>query len=94
MNTISYIPSKDELFVKFRPVTKRPSKEIGRFKLWWDREGNICAIYIKDFTIELEEFKKNLNMARLSGIWKDIKITDKEIKEGRKKLLKQLEEKW
>lgn len=94
MKTVSYIPSNDELVLRFRPLSKRPTKELGRFKLWWDEEGYIYGIDIMPFTEELEEFKKNLNTIRLGGIWKGIKITEEDIKETRRDLLKKLEEKW
>lgn len=94
MNTISYIPSKDELVLKFRPLRQKPTKEVGRFKLWWDDEGCIYGLDIMPFTEELEEFKKNLKTARLGGIWKSVKITEEDIKEIREDLLKKLEEKW
>ncbi len=94
MMTISYIPFKDELIVKFRPVTGRPTKILGSFKLWWDDDGNICAIVIMSFTEKLEDFRRNLNTVRLGSIWKGVKITNKEIKEAREELLKKLEEKW
>lgn len=94
MKAISYSPSKDELVLKFRPLKGKPTKEFGRFKLWWDDEGNFYGIDIIPFMEELEEFKKNLNTARLGGIWKDLKITDEDIREIREDLLKKLEEKW
>jgi hypothetical protein len=94
VKAISYIPSKDELVLKFRPLKGKPTKELGRFKLWWDAEGNIYGIEIMPFMEELEEFKKSLNTVRLAGIWKDVEITDKDIKEIREDLLKKLEEKW
>lgn len=94
MKTISYIPSKDELLVKFRSVKGKPTKELGRFKLWGDNEGNIYALAIMPFMEELEEFRKNLNTIQLGGIWKGVKITDEDIKETRQDLLKKLEEKW
>jgi len=94
VKTISYIPSKDELILKFRPLTRKPTKELGRFKFWWDDEGNIYGIDIMPFMEELKEFKKNLNTARLGGIWKDVEITDEDIREIREDLLKKLEEKW
>jgi hypothetical protein len=92
--TISYNPLKDELLVKFRPKKRKPSKVVGQFKLWWDDEGNICAIDIVPYAEVLEDFRRNLNTVQLSGIWKDIKITEEEIKEAREDLLKKLEEKW
>jgi len=94
MKTISYFPSKDELLLKLCPVKGKPTKELGRFKLWWDDEGNICALAIKPFTEESEEFMKSLNTIQLGGIWKSIKITDEDIKETRQELLKKLAEKW
>lgn len=94
MKTISYIPSKDELVLKFRPLKGKPTKELGRFKLWWNDEGDICGIDIMPFMEELEEFKKNLSTMRLGGVWKGIKITDEDIKEIREDMLKKLEEKW
>lgn len=94
MKTISYIPSKDELLVKFRSVRSSQAKKLGRFTLWWDDEGTICAIDIMPFTEELEEFKKSLNTIRLGGIWKGVKITDKEIKKTREELLQKLEDQW
>lgn len=91
--TISYIPSKDEMLLKFGPVKGKPTKELDRFKLWWDNEGNICAIAIKSYTEELEEFRKNLNTIQLGGIWKDVRITEEDIQEAREDLLRKLEEK-
>lgn len=94
MKAISYIPSKDEMLLRFRPVKQRPTKELGPFKLWWDDEGNICAIDITPFMEELKEFEKNLNTVKLGGIWKGVKVTDEDIKEVRQGLLRKLEEKW
>jgi hypothetical protein len=92
--TISYIPSKDELVLKFRALEGKPSKEFGRFRLWWDDEGCIYGVDIMPFVEELEEFKKIRNAARLGGLWKGIKITDEDIKQIREGLLKKLGEKW
>lgn len=94
MKTISYIPSKDELLLKLRAKKKKPTKELGRFKLWWDEEGNICALAIMDFEEELREFRRSLSAVQLGGIWKGVKITEEDIKEARKELLQKLEEKW
>jgi hypothetical protein len=55
---LTYIPSKDELILKiYPPVKKEPNKKSGPFKLWWDDEGNICAIAITNYVEELEEFR-------------------------------------
>jgi len=94
MKAISYIPSKDEMLLKFRSVKGRPTKELGSFKLWWDNEGNICAIDIMSFTEELKRFEENLNTAKLGGIWKGIKITDEDIRQTREELLQKLEGRW
>jgi len=37
---------------------------------------------------------KHKDTIRLGGIWKNIKITDEDIKENREDLLKKIEEKW
>lgn len=94
MKSISYNPSNDELVLKFYSLKKRPNKDLGRFKLWWDDEGCICGIRIMPFMEELEEFNKYINTVKLSGIWKGIKITEEDIKKVRMDLLKKLEEKW
>jgi len=86
---ISYIPSKDELVLKFRPLKQKPTKEVGGFKLWWDDEGCIYGLVITSFTEKLKEF----NVAKLSGIWKGVRVTEEDIKEVREDLLKKIEEK-
>ncbi|KYK30799.1 MAG: hypothetical protein AYK19_17680 [Theionarchaea archaeon DG-70-1] len=91
---IQYKPSSDELFFINRPVIGSPNKEVGHFKLWWDDEGTICALAITDYTGESEEFRKNLHIVQLGGIWKGTTISDEDIRETRKELLKILEEKW
>jgi len=91
---ISYSPSNDELILKLRSLKEKQTKEFGSFKLWWDEEGNINGIVIVPFTEESEELKKNLNIVRLGGIWKGIKITEEDIKEARSELLKKPEDKW
>ena len=94
MKVISYIPSKDEMLLKFRPVEGRPTKELGPFKLWWDDEGNISAIDIMPFMEELKEFEKNLNTIKLGGIWKGMKITDEDIRQAREELPQEIEGRW
>ncbi len=91
---ISYNPSKDELVAKFRPAKRRPSKEVDHLKLWWNSEGNICAIDIEHYTEVLAEFKRNLNTVRLGKLWKGIEITEEEIQRARHELMQKLEEKW
>jgi hypothetical protein len=91
---ISYIPSRDELILMIYPFGGRPSKKAGPLKLWWDTKGKICAVSIANYTAQLEELKKNLSTVQLGGIWKGVKISNKDIKEGRKTLLEKIEEKW
>ena len=91
---ITYVPSKDELTLVISPVKRKPNKKVGPFKLWWDDEGNICAIAITNYVEELEEFRRNLHVISLGGIWKGIKITEEDIKEAREELLRRLEDKW
>lgn len=91
---IVYTPSKDELLLELLPRKGTPHKDTGPFKLWWDKEGNICAIAIARYTEQLAEFRKNLNVIRLGGIWKGVKITDEDIRATREALLRRLEEKW
>ena len=92
MKSISYIPSEDELVLKFRSVKKKPTKQLGHFKFWWDKEGNIYAIAITPFTEELRAFEERHGWIHLSGIWKGVKIEVEDIKEARRELLKKLEE--
>lgn len=91
---IQYMPSEDTLVFVNRPVTGNPNKEVGHFKLWWDDEGTICALTITGYTEVVEEFRKNLHVIQLGGIWKGIKITDEDITKTREELLKIAEEKW
>lgn len=94
MKAISYLPSKDKLLLRLRYVKDKPTKEVGRFKLWWNKKGDICAIAITPFLEELKEFEKKRGWIQLSGIWKGINITEEDIKEVRQELLKKLEKKW
>ena len=90
---LTYVPFKDELTLVISSVKRKPNKKVGPFKLWWDDEGNICAIAITNYVKELEEFRRNLSVVSLGGIWKRIKVTEEDIKEAREELLKRLEDK-
>ena len=90
MKTISYLPSKEELLLKLCSTKGKTARKFGRFKLWWDEDGDVCALNIIQFMDELEEF----NTIQLGGIWKGIRISSEDIKEARQELLKKLEEKW
>lgn len=91
MKAISYIPSEDELVLKFHSVKKKPTKKLGHFKFWWDKEGNIYGIAITPFTDELKAFEERLGWIRLSGIWNGVKIGEQDIREARQELLQKLE---
>jgi hypothetical protein len=93
MKAISYLPSKDKMIVRFRSARGKPTKEFGRFKLWWDKQG-ICAVAIMPFLEELEEFEKSRNWVQLGGIWRGVNITEEDIKEARRELLEKLEKRW
>ena len=90
---LTYVPFKDKLTLVISPVKRKPNKKVGPFKLWWDDEGNICAIAITNYVKELGEFRRNLNVVSLGGIWKRIKVIEEDIKEAREELLKRLEDK-
>ncbi len=94
MNTVTYIPSKDELLLKFCPLKGKKSKKSGNFILWYDKQGNICGIEIESYQKELKELTINFNVIKLDGIWEGIKITDKDIKQIRKELISKFEKKW
>lgn len=94
MKTISYLPAKDKLVLTLRSLRGKPTKEVGRYRMWWDDEGRICGMEIMPYMDELEEFKKDLNRVQLGGIWKGIEITAKDIEETRADLIQKLEEKY
>jgi hypothetical protein len=56
----------------------------------------------EDHNLIMESIKKYVSIykykhkdaIRLGGIWKNIKITDEDIKENREDLLKKIEDKW
>ena len=81
---IQYMPSKDKLTLQIHPIKGRANRKLGPYELWWDEEGNICALAITKYTEELEEFQRNLKVIQLGGIWRGVKITDEDIKEARK----------
>jgi hypothetical protein len=90
---LTYAPSRDELTLELSPVKGKANKELGPFELWWDNEGNIRAFTIKNYTEELEEFKRGFSILQLGNIWRGIKIEPEDIQETRNELQKRLEEK-
>jgi hypothetical protein len=91
--TISYSPSKDELLLEFHARRGHSSVEFGRFQVWYE-ENRICAVRIKAYTQEIDEFKESLNRIQLGGIWKNLTVSEKDIEEARAALLKELEGDW
>ena len=94
MTPILYTPSRDEILLELHPHASKPTKKVGPFKLWWDKEGYINAIAIGQYRDQLIEFRKKLRTVQLGGIWKGEKITEEDIRETREDLLKRLEGKW
>jgi len=65
---VCYLPFQDESILQIHPVVGQSKKEFNNFELWWDEEGNICAIVIKKYNEELREFEKNLRVIQLGGM--------------------------
>jgi hypothetical protein len=94
---IIYQPSEDQEILSLHPnhfSGSNPKAEKGRFRIWWDDEGVICAVTISEFTKELEEFKRRMHSVRLGGIWKGLKITERDIAEARGSMRQRLDKKW
>jgi hypothetical protein len=91
---ITYIPSKDELVLKLCSVRGKPSYTKGNFSLWWKEDGTIYAVSIRNYTKELEEFKRNMEIAQLKGIWKGVEVTDEDIKNMRAELMNNISNRY
>ena len=94
MKTISYLPSRDQLSLRLGSLRGTARREFGRYTLWLDKDGAISALDIRNASEELEEFTARLGTIRLGGIWKGVRISDEDIKEVRRELLGQIEERW
>ncbi|OGF58612.1 MAG: hypothetical protein A2Y62_16700 [Candidatus Fischerbacteria bacterium RBG_13_37_8] len=92
--SISYNPKADDLVYKTRENNQKPNIKASNFIIWFDKELSLYAIKISNFNEELKEFKRNLNIVRLGGIWQGIEITDKDIEDARQDLLKIIEGRW
>jgi hypothetical protein len=66
----------------------------GSLKIWSDKKRLIAGIAITEYTKTLDEFRKNLHVVKLGGLWQGVKITDADIRKARRLLLAQLEEQW
>jgi hypothetical protein len=91
---LSYLPSKDEMILKIGSVQSKPNVVKGSLKIWSDEKHLIDGISITEYTKILEEFRKNLHVVKLGGLWQGVKITDADIRKARRLLLTQLEEQW
>jgi hypothetical protein len=93
MSTITYNPATDELIAQFQTLKGKPSKEVGNYKFWWDKEGNILGIEIDSYNEEKNSFKRNARSIRLGNLWKGLEVSEEEIEKAREELLRTLESK-
>jgi hypothetical protein len=91
MKTIAFNAARDELLLRLSQARGKPTKTIGRFKLWCTKEGEICALLIRPFGDEQKEFRASLEQVKLGGMWKGVKFTDEEIGEIRREMWRKLE---
>lgn len=78
MNTITYIPERDELLVTFGSSRGNGLKRFGPFCLWQDRNGAIRALAVKSASKESDELRRNRGVVHLGGIVRGVKITRKD----------------
>lgn len=91
---LSYLPPKDEMILEIGSVQAKPDMVKGPLKIWRDKEQRIAGIAILEYKKTLDEFRKNLHVVKLGGLWRGVKITKADIKKARQSLLTQLEEQW
>lgn len=91
---LAYLPSKDEMILEIGSVQAKPNMIRGPLKIWSDKKHLISGIAIPEYKKILDEFRKNLHVVKLGGLWRGIKITDADIRKARESLLAQLEEQW
>jgi hypothetical protein len=92
MKTIVFNPVLDELRLRLSQSRGARTKSIGRFKVQWTAEGEICALDIRAFEEELRDFRASLEQVKLGGMWKGVKITERDISEVRRDLWRKAEE--
>jgi hypothetical protein len=91
---LSYLPTTDEMILKIGSVQSKPNMVKGSLKIWSDEKHLIAGIAITAYTKTLDEFRKNLHVVKLGGLWQGTKIRDADIRKARRLLLTQLEEQW
>jgi len=89
---ITYTPSRDEMLLRLRATDFKPTLRGRGFRIWLDQKGNLCSFAVTSFEQRLTEFRKTLRSTRLAGIWRGLKLTEKDIGEARAELLQKLEE--
>jgi hypothetical protein len=89
---ITYTPSRDEMLLRLRATDFGPSLRGRGFRIWLDQRGNLCSFALTSFEQRLTEFRKTLHSTRLGGIWRDLRLTEKDIREARAELLQKLED--
>lgn len=91
---LSYLPAQDEVIVGISPLPDQPTVIRGPLKIWSDEKHLISGIAIRDFQRILKEFRATRGIIKLGGLWRNVSITDADIRQARRALLAQLEEQW
>lgn len=91
---LAYLLSQDEVIVEVSPLPDQPSLIKGPFKIWSDKKHLICGLAIRDFQRMIEEFHSTRGIIKLGGLWRNLSITDTDIKRARQELLAKLKEQW
>lgn len=92
MKIIAFNPGRDELLLRLARARSERTKTIGRFKLSWTENGEICALDIRPFEEEQKEFRASLEQVELGGMWQGVKVTDQDLSEVRRELWRKIEE--
>lgn len=91
---INYDPKQDKMLLQVGEYRDKNSLSKGDIKIYYDNDGDLLAIEISSFLEVQGKFEQIPRILKLGGIWKGIRITEKDIAEGRKELLRRLEERW
>jgi hypothetical protein len=94
MKSVSYSPTRDQLTLRLGPLRDGRKITLGRHSLHLDARGNLVALEIRDFTQELREFERALRTARLGGLWKGVRVDERDLREAREALLRGRRARW
>lgn len=94
MKKLSYLPSQDEVIVEISSLRDQPTLIKGPFKIWSDEKHLISGLAIGDLQRIFGEFRATRGIIKLGGLWRNVSITDADIKRARQALLAKLEERW